>query len=120
MIVVGHSVMEDRGSPATGQVMSPLRLVLRLAALIFVAEALIMIFRALVLESGPFDLRSTIGSALVDGSLLVAISSVAIYHWVVKPYVAARDAAERALRESEERFRQVAENVSAIILQTKS
>ena len=110
--------MEDRGSPTTGQVMSPLRLVLRLAALIFVAEALIMIFRALVLESGPFDLRSTIGSALVDGSLLVAISSVAIYHWVVMPYVAARDAAECALRESEERFRQVAENVSAVFWMT--
>ncbi len=98
--------------------MSPLRLGLRLAALIFVAEALIMIFGALVLEEGPFDWRSAFGLALIDGFLLILISGVAIYHWIVKPYVRARDDAERALRESEERFRQVAENISEVLWMT--
>ena len=98
--------------------MSPLRLVLRLAAVIFLAEALIMFFSAQAIEEGPVDWRSAFGLALVGSFMLILISSAAIYHWVVKPYVAARDTAERALRESEERFRQVAENISEVFWMT--
>ena len=112
--------MKDRGSPAAGEVMSPLRLVLRLAALVFVAGTLIVIFGTLALEDGPFDWRSTFDLAVVAGTLLAVISSTAIYYWVVKPYVAARDDAERALRESEERFRNMIENSpEAIVLKDR-
>ncbi len=90
--------------------MSPIRLILRLAALIFLAESLIMILGTLALEEGPIDWRSALGWALIDGFLLILISSAAIYHWIVKPYVRARDDAEHALRVSEVRMRSIIEN----------
>jgi PAS domain S-box-containing protein len=102
--------MPDRGSTAAAPVLSPPRLILRLAALIFVAEALIMMFGTLVLEEGPIDWRSAFGLALIDGFLLILISSAAIYRWIVKPYVRARDDAEHALRVSEVRIRSIIEN----------
>jgi PAS domain S-box-containing protein len=110
--------MHHREPIAASQVMSPVRLVLRLAALIFLAEVLIMIFGPLILDGGPIDWSSAFRLAVLDSVLLILISGAAIYHWVVKPYVAARDDAEHALRESEERFRQVAENVSEVFWMT--
>jgi len=90
--------------------MSPLGLVLRLTVLIFATEAAIMIVGGLFIQEHLGHWHSALGLALIDSLLLILVSGVAVYHWIVKPYIAARDDAEHALRVSEERIRGIIDN----------
>lgn len=60
----------------------------RIAIIISVAELLIM----LVLGTIPHE-ASTYTEAVLDAALLVVLSTPAIYMWVIKPFVIARDEA---------------------------
>jgi len=64
------------------------QVVIRIATIIWVAEVLIM----LVLWIVPHELNKY-SEALVDAVLLVVLSTPAIYMWVIKPFVNARDEA---------------------------
>ena len=66
-------------------------LVLRIGLVIFVIEALIMVGFSLL----PFELDSG-REALFDAVLLTLLSSPPLFFWVIKPYVEAQKAVERA------------------------
>ena len=98
--------------------MSSIKLMLRLAALLFIAEAAIMFGGALLMDQSLADWGRTLAVALFDAVLLVLIAGFAIHHWALKPFLADRNAAQRALRESEALFRQLSENIPQVFWMT--
>jgi two-component system, cell cycle response regulator len=70
------------------ELLSTKQVIIRIAAIIASAEFMIMLALALI----PFEL-SKYTEAILDVTLLVAISTPFIYTWVIKPFVKARDEA---------------------------
>ena len=68
--------------------LSTKHVIIRITVIIASAEFLIMLLLAIM----PFEI-SKIAEAALDMALLVAVSTPAIYLWVVKPFVKARDEA---------------------------
>ena len=98
--------------------MSSIKLMLRLGALLFIAETAIMLGGTLLLDQNIADCGRTLAIALFDAFLLVLIAGFAIHYWALKPYLADRNAAQRALRDSEALLRQLTENISQVFWMT--
>ena len=98
--------------------MSSIKLMLRLGALLFIAETAIMLGGTLLLDQNIADWGRTLAIALFDAFLLVLIAGFAIHYWALKPYLADRNAAQRALRDSEALLRQLTENISQVFWMT--
>lgn len=73
--------------------MSPLYVILKIALIVFLIEALIMAGLTLAppIPNAEID-------ALVDATILTLLSAPPIYFWVIKPYIEARNLAEKTLR----------------------
>jgi len=80
--------------------MSQVPLAYRIAMIIFVVEAFIMG----ALNVIGVDFHETTGT-FIDATLLTAVAGPAIYFWIIRPYIEARNIAEKSLRTSEARFR---------------
>ena len=82
--------------------MSPVHLVLRIAAVVFAVEGLIML---VLWALGPATTAANLGPlwsmAALDATILVLVCSPIIYFWVIRPYVLARRRAEEQSRQSE-------------------
>jgi signal transduction histidine kinase len=82
--------------------MSPLKVVLRIAVIVFAAEGLIMLALQTVAPAvGLADLHSQWRMAAIDATALVAVCSPLIYFLVIRPYVSARRRAEAERGQSE-------------------
>ncbi|TCV89620.1 GGDEF domain-containing protein [Sulfurirhabdus autotrophica] len=68
------------------ELLSTKQVIIRIAAIIASAEFLIM----LVLRIVPFEMNA-IAEAVLDVMLLATLSTPAVYLWVIKPFVNARD-----------------------------
>ena len=68
--------------------MSSIKLMLRLGALLFIAETAIMLGGTLLLDQNIADWGRTLAIALFDAFLLVLIAGFAIHYWALKPYLA--------------------------------
>ena len=85
--------------------MNTIQLVLRIAIIIFIAEAMIMLGLSLI-----EPITSTGLEVIIDAVTLTLTTSLAIFFWVINPYINERKQVEKELQESEQRFRQVSEN----------
>ncbi|MBT5659452.1 MAG: PAS domain S-box protein, partial [Rhodospirillaceae bacterium] len=91
--------------------MTPLAVVLRIVAIIFIAEALVMFG----LWLAP-AVSNAIIEALIDAAALALLSTPPIYFLVIRPYILARDKAEKSLSNRESHLRSVMENVTEGII----
>ena len=78
-----------------------LKLVLRIAVIVFTVELLIMATLMAASAGEPFNWHGPIES-LIDATALTLISSPLIYRWVAQPFVATADSAKIALAEKVE------------------
>jgi signal transduction histidine kinase len=76
-------------------------IVLRIGAIMFVVEGLVMLALQVQVPSHGAMGPSEWGWAAFDAGVLVLFSSPLIYSWVIRPYVLARNRAEAELRQSE-------------------
>ncbi len=91
--------------------MSAYAVVFRIAAIIFVAEALVMF--GLWLAPPVTDVTI---EALIDATALTLLSTPPIFFLVIRPYIQARDKAEKSLSNREKHLRSVMENVTEGII----
>lgn len=120
--MVTNSPARDPGQSAGGKtppaeatarssLAATLRLVARIAIVVFILETLIMFAFAGLQPSG-----ADIVNSFIDAAALTLLSSPIIYFWIIKPYVVARVAAERELRDLAEKLdeaRQAADAANA-------
>jgi signal transduction histidine kinase len=82
--------------------MSPVHLVLRIAAVVFAVEGLIML---VLWAAGPgiyaANPESIWSTAAIDATVLILVCSPIIYFWIIRPYVLAQRRAEEQSRQSE-------------------
>ncbi|OHC75402.1 MAG: hypothetical protein A3G18_05735 [Rhodospirillales bacterium RIFCSPLOWO2_12_FULL_58_28] len=73
--------------------MAPIAVVFRIAVIIFIAEGAIM--AGLSLAGHDF---SPFAEAVIDAAVLTLLSSPPAYFWVIRPYITARNRAEKTLK----------------------
>lgn len=69
------------------QLLTTRKVLLRVAAIVAVTELVVM----LVLQAIPHQARYYYSSAVLDVALLAVVTTPALYFWVIKPFVDARD-----------------------------